>query len=64
MAAVSPTTFSSAFIMNEKSCILIRMSLNFVPKGPIGNNPALVWIMAWCLKQNGCNLVVDTNEFS
>ena len=27
---------------NEKSFILISVSLNFVPKGPIDNNPALV----------------------
>ena len=28
--------------MNEKFEILIKISLKFVPKGPIGNNPALV----------------------
>ena len=28
--------------MNEKFCILIEMSLKFVPKGPIDNSPALV----------------------
>ena len=33
--------------MNEKFCILIRISLKFVPKGPINNIPALVQIMAW-----------------
>ena len=33
--------------MNEKLCIFIKISLNFVPKGPIDNNPALVQIMAW-----------------
>ena len=27
---------------NEKFCILIKMSLKYVPKGPINNNPALV----------------------
>ena len=26
---------------NEKFCILIKISLKFVPKGPIDNNPAL-----------------------
>ena len=26
----------------------IKISLKFVPKGPINNNPALVQIMAWC----------------
>ena len=28
--------------MNEKFCILIKISVKFVPKGPIDNNPALV----------------------
>ena len=28
--------------VNEKFCILIEISLKFVPKGPIDNNPALV----------------------
>ena len=37
--------FRCVFV-NEKSCILIRISLNFVPKGPIDNNPALVQIMS------------------
>ena len=32
--------------MNEKFCILIKISLKFVPKVPIDNNPALVQIMA------------------
>ena len=33
--------------LNEKFCILIKISLKFVPDGPIDNNPALVQIMAW-----------------
>ena len=33
--------------MNEKFCIWIKFSLKFVPKGPISNNPSLVYIMAW-----------------
>ena len=32
--------------MNEKSCISIRISLRFVPKGPIDNKSALVQVMA------------------
>ena len=28
--------------VNENICILIKISLKFVPKGPIDNNPALV----------------------
>ena len=33
--------------MNENLCILIIISLKFVPKGPIDNKPALVQVMAW-----------------
>ena len=33
--------FRSIF-MNEKFCILIKISLKFVSKGPIDNNPSLV----------------------
>ena len=33
--------FGCIFV-NEKFCILIQISLNFIPKGPIDNNPALV----------------------
>ena len=34
-------------ILNENVRISIKISLKFVPKGPINNNPALVQIMAW-----------------
>ena len=34
--------------LNENVWILIKISLNFVPKGRINNIPALVQIMAWC----------------
>ena len=33
--------------LNETLTISIKISLNFVPKGPINNIPALVQIMAW-----------------
>ena len=39
-------TFRCVF-MDENVWILINISLNFVPKGPINNIPALVQIMAW-----------------
>ena len=32
--------------MNEKFCILIRISLKFVPKGSIDNKAALVQVIA------------------
>ena len=41
------TTFSNAFSLNENVWISIKISLKFVPKGPISNIPALVHIMAW-----------------
>ena len=33
--------------VNAKFCILNKISLKFVLKGPVDNNPALVYIMAW-----------------
>ena len=35
---VADNTFWCIFV-NEKFCILITMSLKFIPKGPIDNNP-------------------------
>ena len=43
------------FFLNEKFCIVIRISLEFVPKGPIDNKWALVQVMAWC--QTGADYV-------
>ena len=39
-------TFKRIFL-NENARISIKISLKFVPKGPINNNPTLVQIMAW-----------------
>ena len=39
-------TFKRIFL-NENVWIPIKISLKFVPKGPINNIPALVQIMAW-----------------
>ena len=47
MATSSQTTFSNAFFFNENVIISIKISLKFVPDGPINNIPALVQIMAW-----------------
>ena len=49
MAAISQTTFSNAFFMKVKFLFLIRISLMFVPKGPIDNKLVLVQVMAWRL---------------
>ena len=42
MAAISQAIFSNAFFVNEKFCILIKISLKFGLKSPIGNKAALV----------------------
>ena len=34
-------------VVNENVLIYIKVSLKFVPKGPINTIPALVQIMAW-----------------
>ena len=45
MAAISQTTFSSAFSSMKKK--LHNISLKYVPKGRIDNMAALVQIMTW-----------------
>ena len=35
--------------VTEKFCILIKSSLQFVPRGSIDNKPAMILIMAWRL---------------
>ena len=47
MAAILADDISKHIFLNEKLWILIEISLKFVPKGPIDNNPAFVEIMAW-----------------
>ena len=42
MAAILSDDNFKCIFLNEKICILIEISLKFVPKGPIDNNPALV----------------------
>ena len=37
-----PDNMFRNIFMNEKLCILIKISLKFVPKGAVDNNPALV----------------------
>ena len=49
MADFSQTTFSNEFFLNENTWISHKISLKFVPKGPINTIPALVQIMAWRL---------------
>ena len=49
MAAILADDIFKCIFLNEKICILIKISPKCVPKGPIDNNPALVQIMAWRL---------------
>ena len=42
MVALSQTTHFRHIFLNEKVPILTKISLKFVPKGPIDDNPALV----------------------
>ena len=47
MATILADDIFKCIFMNEKLRILIRISLKFVPKGPIDNKSALVWVMVW-----------------
>ena len=42
-----PDDIFKCIFLNKNVWIPIKISLQFVPKGPINNNPALVQIMAW-----------------
>ena len=42
-----PDDIFKLIFLNENAWISIKISLTFVPKGPISNIPALVKIMAW-----------------
>ena len=42
-----PVDIFRCIFVNEKFCILIQISLKFVPKDTIANNRALVKAMAW-----------------
>ena len=54
MAAILQTIFSDGFLwMKSFVCILMKISLKFVPKGPIDNYLVLVEIMAWSHSDNG-----------
>ena len=48
--------------LNENIWIRIKISLNFVPKGPNNKMPALVQIMAWC--RPGDKLLSEPMMFS
>ena len=47
MAAIFADDIFKCIFFNENIWIVIKISLNFVPKGPINNISSLVQIMAW-----------------
>ena len=47
MAAILTDVIFKYKILNDNFHILIRISLKFVPKGPIDYKPALIQVMAW-----------------
>ena len=47
MATILADNIFKCIFLNEKVIISIKISLKFVPKGPIDNESALVQVMAW-----------------
>ena len=47
MTSIFPGNIFKVISFHENCCILIKISLKFVPQGPINNIPTLVLIMAW-----------------
>ena len=47
MAAILADDIFKWIFLKKNDRIPIQISLKFVPKGPINNNPSLVQIMAW-----------------
>ena len=47
MASISQPNIFGCILFNENCGILIKISLKYVCKGPVYNNPALVQIMGW-----------------
>ena len=47
MAAILADDIFKRIFLNEKTRILIKISLKFILKGPINKIPALVQIMGW-----------------
>ena len=49
-----PDNNFKCILLNENRSIWIKISLKFVPKGPINNIPAVVEIMAWHRRARHC----------
>ena len=48
MAAILADDNFKCILLNENFKISVRISLKFVPRSPINNEPALFQVMAWC----------------
>ena len=44
----STAHFLKCILVSENFCVLIQISLKFVHKDPIDNNPASFQVMTWC----------------
>ena len=60
MAAILADDNFKCFFFNENDRILIRISLQFVPRRPIDNKPALVQVMDW--RRPGANLLTQFTD--
>ena len=49
MAAILEDNIFRCIFVNEQFCVLIKILLKFLTKGPLNNNQALALIMAWRL---------------
>ena len=47
VGTIFPNDIFKCIFLNENAWISIKISLKFVPKGPINKIPALVQIIAW-----------------
>ena len=48
MPGILQITFQIHFSLMKSFCILLQISLKYVPKGPIDYLSAVVWVTAWC----------------
>ena len=47
MAAILEDDIFNCIFVDENDRILIQISLKYIPRSPIDNEPALVQVMAW-----------------
>ena len=60
MAAIFPDDTFERIFLNENVIILIKISLKFVPYGPMNDILAFVQIMAW--RWSGYKPLSETND--